>query len=199
MNIMVVSAMQRDDDVVLLRPATAIELPVHETPTACAGAAASYVLRRIAYRAGAYAPGIQDEIFDELYTTQQGATLGGVERWFAQRGPALHALGYRVEHDRSASRTRDLVAWIKAGRGHRGAVLATSYAQLHPAPEPRGAFMHAVGLAVEGCEAGGDGDLVTIDPWSEVVRTRGELAPALERAHQANACVGLAVCWTGWR
>lgn len=196
---MVANAMQRDDDAVLLRPHTAIELPVHETPTACAGAAASYVLRRIAYRAGALAPGIQEAIFRELYTSHRGATLGGVERWLVEREPALHALGYRVEHGRSASPTRELIAWLAAGRGYRGAVLATRYDLLHPGTAAASSIIHAVGLTVEGCEAGGEGALVAIDPWSGVIRTRGELRPAVELAHQACACAALAISWTGWR
>ena len=196
---MAASAMQRDDDVVLLRPQTAIELPVHQTPAACAGAAASYVLRRIAYRAGAYAPGIQDAIFDELHAPHHGASLGNVERWFAQRMPTLHALGYRVEHDRSASRMRELVAWIRGrprlpGRGPGDQLRAAS-----PRGRGRGPILHAAGFAVEGCEAGGDGELVAIDPWSRVVRTRGEPPPGLELAHHACACAALAISWTGWR
>src|SRR6185436_17276762 len=176
----VTDAMRRDDDVVLLRPHAAIELPVHETPTACAGAAASYVLRRIAYRAGALAPGIQEAIFGELHTSHHGAMLGSAERWLIERGPALQALGYRVEHARSASRTPELAAWISDGRGHRGAVLATRYELLHPGTAAADAIIHAVGLTFEGCEAGGEGALVAIDPWSGVIRTRGELRPAVE-------------------
>lgn len=198
-NLMAANAMRRDDDAVLLRPEAAIELDVHETATACAGAAASYVLRRIAYRAGTLAPGIQDAIFGELHTAHHGGTLGRVERWLIERGPALHALGYHVEHARSASRTRDLVAWITAGRGHRGAVLATRYELIHPGTVTGDAIIHAIGVTIEGCEAGGDGTLVAIDPWPRVVRRRGALHPAVELAHQACACAALAISWTGWR
>src|SRR4051794_14640647 len=65
----VVSVASRDD-VVLQRPEDVRFLvPVFHTHTACAGAATAYLLRRIAYRAGAYAPGIQEHMFHELNTS----------------------------------------------------------------------------------------------------------------------------------
>ena len=56
-----------DDDVVLERPQDSrVAIPVFHTQSQCAGSAAAYLLRRIAYRAGAYAPGIQEYVFFEL-------------------------------------------------------------------------------------------------------------------------------------
>ena len=52
---------------------------------ACCGAATAYLLRRIAYRAGAYAPGIQELIFHELNTSREGGTIEKVQRWFNSR------------------------------------------------------------------------------------------------------------------
>ena len=40
-----------------------VTIPVFHTYTSCPGSAAAFLLRRIAYRAGAYAPGIQEYIF----------------------------------------------------------------------------------------------------------------------------------------
>src|SRR5262245_33057367 len=71
------------DDVVLQRPEDVrVVLPVFHTATASAGAASSYVLRRIAYRAGALAPGIQEFTFHELTTQMDGGTLERVQSWF---------------------------------------------------------------------------------------------------------------------
>ena len=69
------------DNVVLQRPEDVRFLvPVFHTPTACPGAVTAYLLRRIAYRAGAYAPGIQEHIFHELHTSSEGATIERVQR-----------------------------------------------------------------------------------------------------------------------
>ena len=59
------------DDVVLQRPEDVRYLvPVFHTWNACCGAATAYLLRRIAYRAGAYAPGLQEQLFHELNTSR---------------------------------------------------------------------------------------------------------------------------------
>ena len=52
------------DEVVQQRPEDLrCVVPVFHTHNACCGAATAYLLRRIAYRAGAYAPGIQEHMF----------------------------------------------------------------------------------------------------------------------------------------
>src|SRR5512141_3519517 len=91
------------DDVVLQRPEDLNFLvPVFHTPTACAGAATAYLLRRIAYCAGAYAPGIQEFIFHELNTAREGGTIEKVQRWFTARTRTLAELGYRLQCRRVA-------------------------------------------------------------------------------------------------
>ena len=198
-----VASMRRDDDVVLQRPADVrLAIPVFKTPTACAGAAASYVLRRIAYRAGAYAPGIHESIFHELHDARAGGALDDVERWFAGRLAALHELGYRLQSRRVTSPTDELLAWVEGGRGYRGALLATSYAVLHPPGSPAGdvgdVIVHAVGLTSEAREAGGAGELVLIDPWSRAAELRARVVPGLERARRARAHHAIALHWVGW-
>ena len=82
---MEVRAVSRDD-VVLQRPEDVRFLvEVFHTPSACAGAATAYLLRRIAYRAGAYAPGIQEHMFHELNTATEGGSIEKVHRWFNAR------------------------------------------------------------------------------------------------------------------
>lgn len=187
-------------DAAATRPAIA----VLKTPTACAGAVASYVLLRIAYRAGAFAPGIDDAIFHELHEVRAGYALADVERWFARRRPHLHDLGYRVELHRVSSPTAELLAWIAGGRGYRGAVVATSYTSLHP-PAQAGdtgdvgkVIAHAIGVTSEAREPGADDELVMIDPWSRTGDARAAIAPALDLARMPHDHRGIAVHWVGW-
>ena len=84
------------EEVVLQKPEDARFLvPIFHTATACPGATTAYLLRRIAYRAGAYAPGIQEFMFHELNTSREGGSLEKVQRWFSSRVSMLHQLGYR--------------------------------------------------------------------------------------------------------
>src|SRR5678815_29581 len=95
------------DDVVLQRPEDIrFVLPVFHTAGACPGAVTAYLLRRIAYRAGACAPGIQELIFHGLNTSGRGGTD-----------------------------TQVLIAGVKPGRGYRGVMLLTDDALLHPEPD----------------------------------------------------------------
>lgn len=190
----------RDSGVVLQRLRSGhAAIPVHETPTACAGAVASYVLRRIAYRAGAYAPGLDEAIFLELHATEHGHVVDDVERWFAARSVALDELGYPLRCQRVAWSLPELAMWIEQGIGHRGAVLATSYARLHPhraGAEAGEVIAHATGLTWEECEAGRESELVMIDPWSRAGSTRGRAHAALELACRDRAA--LLLHWRGW-
>jgi hypothetical protein len=95
----------------------------------------------------------------------------------------------------------DIALWVERGVGYRGAVLATSYARLHPhrsSTEAGDVIVHAVGLLNEGCEAGGDGKLVMIDPWSPTGTTRGRIHPALELAHCDRERAALLFHWRAW-
>ena len=66
------------DDVVLQQPEDVRFLvPVFHTSNACPGAVTAYLLRRIAYRAGAYAPGIQEHLFHELNTSRENEIVPG--------------------------------------------------------------------------------------------------------------------------
>jgi hypothetical protein len=196
------------EDVVLQRPEDIRFLvPVFHTTTACPGAVTAYLLRRIAYRAGAYAPGIQELVFHELNTSREGGTIEKVQRWFASRVSALHELGYRLQCRRVATPTGALVDWVRAGKGYRGAMLATTYAKLHPQPgsagadAPEGSFNHAVGLTIDRLEQKGDEELVMIDPWPGVngaARDRGNVPTALESAHRERNFHALVYYWVGW-
>jgi hypothetical protein len=198
----------RDDVVLQQRPEDVHFLvPVFHTPTACPGAATAYILRRIAYRAGAYAPGIQEQIFHELNTSREGGTIEKVQRWFGERVSTLHQLGYRLQCRRVTTPTPALLDWVRGGRGHRGAMLATSYRKLHPVPGTAGKDVaedmvaHAVGITIDRLDASGEEDLVMIDPWPGVIggaRDRGKVGAAIEAAHRDRNFHALVYYWVGW-
>jgi hypothetical protein len=188
----------------LQRADTRVAIPVFHTSNACCGAAAAYLLRRIAYQAGAYAPGIQEQLFHELHTSREGGTIEKVQRWFAGRVSNLHELGYRLQSRRVAMSTTALLEWVKSGRGYRGALLPTSFKKLHPAPGAAGAndaVAHAVGLAIDRLEPKGDDELLMIDPWPGVrgdASERARPSPALESAHRDHNFHALVFFWVGW-
>jgi len=196
------------DDVVLQKPEDIRFLvPVFHTWSACCGAATAYLLRRIAYRAGAYAPGIQEQIFHELNTARHGGSIENVQRWFDGRVSMLHELGYRLQCRRVASQTPAILEWVKGGKGYRGAMLPTAFKKLHPTPGAGGqdvvddSVAHAVGITIDRLEAKGDEELVMIDPWPGVkgdAKDRGKLAPQLELAHRDKNFHALVYYWVGW-
>jgi len=198
----------RSDDVVLQRPEDVRYLvPVFHTWNACCGSATAYLLRRIAYRAGAYAPGLQEQLFHELNTSRDGGSIDKVQRWFNGRVGSLHELGYRVQCRRVATPTPAILDWVKQGKGYRGAMLPTAFKKLHPQPGAAGQDAgedmsgHAVGVTIDRLDAKGDEDLVMIDPWPGVVgdaTDRGKLPPALEPAHKAMGLHALVYFWSGW-
>jgi hypothetical protein len=185
------------DDVVPQRPEDLrLLLRVFHTPTACPGAVSAYLLRRIAYRAGAYAPGIQESLFHELTTSRDGGTIEKVESWFQARLGSLHDLGYRMQCWRVATPTQAILDWVASGRGYRGAVLLTNFTRLHPG-DP--AVPHAVGVTVDRLEAKGDEQLVMIDPWPGTAGVdRTAVPPALGLAQRDRNFQGLALFWSGW-
>lgn len=196
------------DEVVLQRPEDVrFVVPVFHTANACCGAATAYLLRSIAYRAGAYAPGIQEHMFHELNTSREGGTIEKVQRWFNGRVSSLHQLGYRLQCRRVALQTPALLDWVKAGKGYRGAMLPTQYGVLHPEPGAAGQDVlgdtvpHAVGLTVDRLEPKADEQLVMIDPWPGVVgdaKDRDKVPDALELAHKARNFHALVYYWVGW-
>jgi hypothetical protein len=196
------------DDAVLQRPEDLrFQVPVFHTPTACAGAATAYLLRRIAYRAGAYAPGIQEAMFHELNTSRDGGSVDKVQRWFGARVSYLQELGYRLQCRRVTEQTGVIADWVRAGRGHRGAMLPTNFKKLHPQPGAAGpdeiaeGVAHAIGLTMDRIDVGATSDeLVMIDPWPGVVGATDRAKPpaALDAAHRDRNFHALIYFWSGW-
>lgn len=156
---------------------------IETTRVTCAGAATSFLLRRLGALSGAYAPGIQDQVLRELVTESEGGDLARVARWFAGRAAELARLGNRIGARMVAIRTQVILDWVGEGHGHRGAVLVTSGEILHPGAGIRAP--HAVALTCETSRRLGfrrDG-LVGFDPWPGMGRL-SPLPPALEEAHR---------------
>jgi hypothetical protein len=163
-------------------------ISVFRTPTACSGAAASYIMRRIAYRAGAYAPGIDDGLFFELHATQDGGSVDHVLRWFDRRSATLRALGYRLKCKCVAMPMSALLAWIRQGIGYRGLVLETAG---HDARE------HAIGVTFDRVAPRADEEVVRIDPWPGTARDRAEVSELIVPDREGDVpAVGFH--WIGW-
>jgi hypothetical protein len=196
------------EDVVLQGPEDVHFLvPIFHTNNACCGSATAYLLRRIAYRAGAYAPGIQEHMFHQLNTSRDGGSLERVQRWFGENNSTLQLLGYRLQCRRFSTPTPQILDWVKAGRGYRGIMLPTDFQTLHPEPgasgenAPENAVQHAVGVTVDRLESKGEEQLVMIDPWPGVkggAKDRAALHPKLESASRHFNFHGLMYFWTGW-
>lgn len=201
-------SVSRGEDVVVQRPEDIrVVLPVFHTWSACPGSSTSYVLRRICYRAGAFAPGIQEFTFHELTTQMDGGTLERVHAWFGQRVSLLHELGYRLQCRRVCTPTAAILDWVREGRGHRGAMLPTSFKKLHPKhgivrkEQPDEQAGHAVGITVDRLENNGDEQLIMIDPWpgdEPSSSDRGPVSRALESAHRDRGFHALVFYWVGW-
>ena len=194
------------DEVVMRPEDVRFLVPVFHTPNACPGAATAYLLRRIAYRAGAYAPGIQEIIFHELNTDREGGSLERVQRWFGSRVTNLHELGYRLLCRRVATPTPAIVEWVRAGKGYRGAMMPTSFKKLHPAAGASGkdiaadGINHAVGLTIDRIAPTSDEELVMIDPWPgfDGAHDKAKVPATLESAHKDKNFHALVYYWVGW-
>ena len=196
------------DDVVMQGPEDLhFSVPVFHTVNACCGAATAYLLRRIAYCAGAYAPGIQEQIFHELNTSREGGTIEKVQRWFNNHVAMLSSLGYRLQSRRVTMPTPALMEWVRQGRGYRGAMVPTNFRRLHPKPGAGGqdvledGVYHAVGLTMDRLEPKGTDEILMIDPWPGVdgaAKDRDRVPPTLELAHKERGLHSLIFFWVGW-
>lgn len=188
------------DDVVLQTPDDVrVRVPVFHTENACPGAVTAYILRRIAYRAGAYAPGIQDFLFHDLTTRRAGSSLGKVQGWMGGQVNVFHSLGYRLYFKFCVEKTAVLADWVRDGKGYRGVTLATSYEHLHPAGKASDFIEHAVGLAMDRLPGKTEEELVMIDPWPGVgVPDTTPVRDDLDVARRGTKFNGLAFYWVGW-
>lgn len=191
-----------DDDVVIQKPEdNRVVIPVMHTNSACPGAATAYLLRRIAYRAGAYAPGIQEYVFFDVanYATT-GGTLDAVQRWFGARVADLQELGYRLNARRVAEPTPTILEWVKGGVGYRGAVMPTDFRRMHP-QEAEPDINHAVAVSMDRYDGATDDDLIVVDPWPGTklkAPDRIKIPNVLEAAHRDFKYNAIIFYWAGW-
>jgi hypothetical protein len=164
-----------------------------------AGAVAAYLLRRLAARAGAYAPGIQENLFYEIAQNANGSNLDKVERWIASNSGKLSVLGYQFLCRRVAAATEDVIGWIEEGKGYRAAILAVDGTRLYGNESTSSS--HAVALLINDATAGiadkkVESGLLMADAWPGIARfTRPPRT--LDRAHLAYKYGTLLLSWTG--
>jgi hypothetical protein len=162
-------------------------------------------MRRLAARAGAYAPGIQEHLFYQVSRQPLGVSLDSVEGWMRATGGTLSQLGYYVMARRTAAITADLSDWIHEGKGYRAAVLGVDGRRLYNGGTKSEG--DAVGLTLYDATSGiaaedqpedvSDAALVMIDPFPGVPRF---LAPprTLDLAHGSQKYATLLLYWTGY-
>ena len=187
--------LQRPEDV-------RVAITVQHSQTATAGAAAAYLLRRIAYRAGSYAPGIQEQLFFEMQGYIVGRSIESVAEWFKGCVGGFQEIGYRFSARRVAERTAGILAWVREGAGYRGAVIPAAYKKLHPgAPSgPEGDITpYAIGLGVDRIDGAAKDDVAVVDPWPGVGKPdRVAVPPLLDAAHREGNYHALIFYWAGW-
>ena len=174
-------------------------IPFDHSQDACAGAVTAHLMRRIAFRAGSYAPGIHETIFSELNSWRTGGTVPAVQRWLDGGLQRCHSLGYRIMAKRCAEATEPVTEWVADGDGHRAAVLPTSVRLLYPkSPDALagiGGFDHAVGLAFNRDAK----EVEMLDPWPLAGGAESAPIPAtLNLARRNHKFSTLLLYWVGW-
>ena len=106
-------------------------IPIESTRSSCAGTVAAFIMRRLASRAGAYAPGIQEHLFYQVSQRPLGISLESVEGWLRSKSGTLTDLGYYIYARRIAAPTPDLAEWIQDGKGYRAAILSVDGRRLY--------------------------------------------------------------------
>jgi hypothetical protein len=162
-------------------------------------------MRRLAARAGAYAPGIQEHLFYQVSQRPLGASLESVEACLRARGSTFSDLGYYFLARRTAAPTEDLFDWVQEGKGYRAAILSVDGRRLYNGVTRSEG--DAVGLTLYDATSGIaedqrpldviDASLVMIDPWPGVPTF---LMPprSLDTAHGAQKYATLLLYWTGY-
>ncbi|MCG8420140.1 MAG: hypothetical protein MJE77_19595 [Proteobacteria bacterium] len=165
-----------------------------------AGAAAAYLMRRLAARAGSYAPGIQEHLFYEIGQRFNGVGLEQVERWIQAHSDTLSTLGYYILARRVSVPTDAVKEWTARGNGYRAAILMTDGTTLHN--DSSLSTSHAVGLTVNDstsgvADAAPKNGLLMVDPWPGLAKFSNPPA-TLDRAHRAHKYRALLLYWAGY-
>ena len=172
-----------------------LEIELVSSAELCAGMVAAYVCRRIAHRAGTYAPGIHEHVFTSLRRYEFGSTIDGVTNWFHAASGDLFALGYKLCARRVAFRTPLIERWVGGGNGYRAAVMTTDGNAFHESRIRSGDTAHAVGLLLPTSPLKKP-KLELVDPWPGVEHVR-QADDRLEPAHRSRKYGTVLVFWTG--
>lgn len=173
---------------------------IESSADSAAGAAAAYLLRRVAARAGAYAPGIQENLFYEISQNARGSSVDKVGRWLEIQDERLAVLGYNIQARRVAAPAVELLPWVEGGRGYRAAILSVDASRLYG--DVSMPTFHAVGLMWCDATAGvpdaslADGP-VMIDAWPKNP-TFVRPPKTLDAAGRPYKYAALIVYWSGY-
>lgn len=165
-----------------------LTLEVAQSKFCGAGVVSAYLLKHIAASAGSYAPGIQDRMFFDLQ--RRGGDLPGVQRWLAENLDQLNYQGYSYAARDITQPSADLLKWVSAGNGFRGAILPAAPAVLHP-----GLGVDDPTYTVALC--GGDGKVMMIDPWPGTKPQQVPPPSTLDAAHRKRNYRAVALFWRG--
>ena len=176
-----------------------LRIRIDSSRDSSAGAEAAYILRRLAARAGAYAPGIQEYLFYEIAQNANGSTLDKVEHWLHVQSAKLAYLGYQIHAKRTAYPSNEIVNWVDEGMGYRAAVLAVDGSKLYK--DSSMGSGHAVGLIrhdeTSGITTDMDPGVVMVDAYP----SRPRFAPVpdtLARAHVVFKYQTILMFWAGY-
>lgn len=178
-----------------------LRIRIDSSRDSSAGASAAYILRRLAARAGAYAPGIQEYLFYEIAMNNNGSNLDKVELWLQRQSQKLSYLGYQILAKRTAAPSEGIKNWVEEGMGYRAAVMAVNGKVLYgdkSAPE-----YHAIGL-IRHDETSGIDDQFELDHGAVLVdaypnRPRFDKVPdKLAKAHFAFKYQTILIFWAGY-
>ena len=168
----------------------------------CAGAASVFLMRRLAARAGCYAPGIQEHLFYEMIQGSYGFSLKQVDDWIRLHRGDLVALGYNFLARLGGEQTSDVQAWVADGRGFRGAVLGTNRETLY-GEQLVGSTYHSVALTYNDPTSGIPDEalgnsVVMVDPWPHDSIKFLKPPTTLDRAHRDQNYTTLLLFWAGY-
>lgn len=164
-------------------------IDVEQSKYGGAGVVSSYLLKHIAAAAGSFAPGIQDRLFFDLQ--RRGGDVQRVQAWLAENLDKLAHLGYSFFARNVALRTAELGAWVREGKGYRGAIIPAQGSKFHPDLQVDDST-YTVALCCR------DNELVMIDPWPGTTPRQIPPPANLDAARLAHNFLAVAVYWRGY-
>ncbi len=180
---------------------TANNVSITKCLTQCEGAAAAYILRRLAHALNAYNPSRQERLFFDI--ERNGSSLEAIVGWSMAQKSTLQSMGLTISAKRTTLKTDIVLQWVAEGKGNRAAILATAAKHLHPGLDRE--LPHAVAIMPTSLNPSDKdkkttattkklsgskqtqtaGQIQIIDPWPDV-ETISQPSDALTKAHQES-------------